>query len=149
MTGCWVSKPGAFEKTCAVPLRCMPKPASAIGDDRLASALGALSLGPALPWVVVDCGTAMTVNAVSPLRTLPRAVAADAPPVGLPVRSRGMLGTFEGGLIVPGEALMLHSLHAGTAQVPQFMPWPFQKPRARHRTLDAGSGFRRRAPRAD
>lgn len=92
-----------FRAKLRCPLEITPKPSGRVGDDRLAAALGALELG-AHPWVIVDCGTALTVNAVRPARGR-------------------WAGIFEGGLIVPGEALCLRALHAGTAQLPRLEPW--------------------------
>lgn len=64
-----------------------------IGHDRLLNALGAFSLvGQAC--VVVDVGTAVTVDFVDGV------------------------GTFQGGAIGPGLAMMLDALHRGTAQLP-------------------------------
>lgn len=68
-----------------------------LGHDRLALALGALALGHARA-VVIDIGTAVTVDAV------------DA--------RRGFLGGF----IVPGLGLTLESLHRRTAQLPDIHP---------------------------
>jgi len=64
-----------------------------VGHDRLLNALGAYTLvGQAC--VVVDVGTAVTVDFVDGV------------------------GTFQGGAIGPGLAMMLDALHRGTAQLP-------------------------------
>jgi hypothetical protein len=53
-------------------LRVMPSPSWRVGKDRLCAALGALALDPHqspaedTAWVVVDSGTALTVNVVLP-----------------------------------------------------------------------------------
>ncbi|MCZ7649106.1 MAG: type III pantothenate kinase [Planctomycetota bacterium] len=94
-----------FRRNLPCPLKIAPKPARAVGDDRLLAALATLSFGDSHPWVIVDCGTAITVNAFRPAK-------------------RGNLGTFEGGLIFPGERLALEALARGTAQLPELAPWP-------------------------
>jgi type III pantothenate kinase len=66
-----------------------------LGADRFAAALGARSLYPGRALVVATCGTATTVDAVSPE------------------------GAFQGGMILPGLGLMLGSLARGTAQLPE------------------------------
>ncbi len=38
------------------------------------------------------------------------------------------VGVFEGGLIMPGEGLMLRSLSSGTAQLPSLTYWPASTP---------------------
>lgn len=119
-------------------LRVVPSPAWSVGKDRLCAALGALTLcggppalrshnphSPSTPgcgedfatpaknksstaWVVVDSGTALTINVVLPS---PRSAWPE-------------VGVFEGGLIMPGEGLMLRSLSSGTAQLPSLTYWP-------------------------
>jgi pantothenate kinase type III len=101
----------------------VPDPPSRVGKDRLAAALGALRLCADCAWVVVDSGTAITVNAVLP-----------SPFVSQSFRSlqdkttekerKGPIGVFEGGLILPGEGLGLRSLSQGTAQLPRLPYWP-------------------------
>jgi len=66
---------------------------SQLGADRWAALVAAHALGPGAK-LVVNAGTALTIDAL----------AAD--------------GRFEGGLIVPGPALMRSSLAAGTARLP-------------------------------
>ncbi|MCW8131139.1 MAG: type III pantothenate kinase [Planctomycetota bacterium] len=106
----WLGERGAgdlqrFGEAIPTRLKIVPEPAERVGEDRLAAALGALSLDERRPWVVVDCGTALTVNAVRPA-------------------TGALVGIFEGGLILPGEALALRALHQGTAQLPAFTPLP-------------------------
>jgi len=79
-------------------LTIAPRPSSHVGADRIAAAFGAIFLDRSRSWIVVDSGTAMTINAVS------------APKTG-PAR-------FEGGLIVPSAELALRALATGTAQLP-------------------------------
>ena len=70
-----------------------PKPAE-IGQDRLANAAGAHVLAPGRPVVVIDLGTAVTFDLVTPE------------------------GGYEGGIITPGPALVTRYLHEHTAQLP-------------------------------
>ncbi len=101
----------------AVPLRLLRPVAQAggvsnlygapasLGADRWAALVGARArVGPGVPALVVDAGTAMTVDALS----------AD--------------GRFLGGLIVPGHDLMCASLARGTARLPsasgRYVPFP-------------------------
>jgi type III pantothenate kinase len=65
-----------------------------LGADRMAAAIGAVALYPAQPLIIATCGTATTVDAVSP----------DA--------------AFLGGMILPGLGLMASALARGTAQLP-------------------------------
>jgi type III pantothenate kinase len=89
-----------FREDLAPKMEIIPEPAEKIGADRIASALGALTINPATPWIVVDAGTALTCNAIQPAR-------------------RGKPPCFEGGLIIPGAALSLKALAANTAQLPE------------------------------
>ncbi|MRX09672.1 type III pantothenate kinase [Pseudoduganella sp. FT25W] len=66
-----------------------------LGCDRFAAAIAGHTLAPGLPVVVVNCGTATTIDAVT----------AD--------------GVFLGGMILPGLGLMASSLARNTAQLPQ------------------------------
>jgi type III pantothenate kinase len=70
-----------------------PKPAE-IGQDRLANAAGAHALAPGRPAIVIDLGTAVTFDLVTPD------------------------GGYEGGIITPGPALVTRYLHERTAQLP-------------------------------
>ncbi len=88
-------------------IEIIPQPAELVGDDRLAAALGALSLDGTTPWIVVDAGTAVTCNVVIPGRA-------------------GELPRFEGGLIFPGAALCLKSLNQGTDQLPELKSAAFE-----------------------
>ena len=97
-----------FRGDIPAPLEIAAQPAERVGDDRVAACLGALQLDAASPWVVVDAGTAVTVNAVRPAEG-------------------GRLPRFEGGLIAPGAALCLRSLGQGTAQLPGLSDGAFEK----------------------
>jgi type III pantothenate kinase len=70
-----------------------PKPAE-IGQDRLANAAGAHALAPGRPAIVIDLGTAVTFDLLTPA------------------------GGYEGGIITPGPALVTRYLHERTAQLP-------------------------------
>jgi type III pantothenate kinase len=82
-----------------LPLAIAAAEPSRVGIDRLAGAAAAAVLKPARrPAVIVDCGTAMTVDLI------------DA------------TGRFLGGAILPGPTLMARSLGEGTSRLPQ-MEW--------------------------
>ncbi|MBV7537987.1 type III pantothenate kinase [Duganella sp. sic0402] len=66
-----------------------------LGCDRFAAAIAGHALAPDAPVIVVNCGTATTIDAVT----------AD--------------GVFLGGMILPGLGLMASSLARNTAQLPQ------------------------------
>lgn len=66
-----------------------------LGCDRFAAMIGARALHPAQALLVVSCGTATTIDAVS------------------------AAGDFVGGMILPGLGMMLTSLARNTAQLPQ------------------------------
>jgi type III pantothenate kinase len=66
-----------------------------LGCDRFAAAIAGHALTPDAPVIVVNCGTATTIDAVT----------AD--------------GVFLGGMILPGLGLMASSLARNTAQLPQ------------------------------
>ncbi len=69
-----------------------------LGCDRFAAAIGARALAPGQALVVATCGTATTVDAVTPE------------------------GRFLGGMILPGLALMAGALARNTAQLPEALP---------------------------
>jgi type III pantothenate kinase len=66
-----------------------------LGCDRFAAAIAGHTLAPGVPVIVVNCGTATTIDAVTPD------------------------GVFLGGMILPGLGLMASSLARNTAQLPQ------------------------------
>lgn len=66
-----------------------------LGCDRLASAIAAHALFPGRSLIVVSCGTATTIDAVT------------------------AEGRFIGGMILPGMTLMANALARNTAQLPQ------------------------------
>ena len=67
--------------------------ASTIGADRVANAIALAEFYP-LPALVIDCGTAITIEIVDEQRR------------------------FRGGAIAPGRSLMRRALNSGTAQLP-------------------------------
>ncbi len=70
---------------------------STLGADRVANAV-ALATSGILPGLVLDCGTAITIEIV------------DAE------------GVFRGGAISPGRGMFRRALHVGTAQLPELPP---------------------------
>ncbi|NVM79366.1 type III pantothenate kinase [Duganella sp. SG902] len=66
-----------------------------LGCDRFAAAIAGHALAPGVAAIVVNCGTATTIDAVTPD------------------------GLFLGGMILPGLGLMASSLARNTAQLPQ------------------------------
>jgi len=68
---------------------------SQLGCDRFAAAIAGHALAPGVNAIVVNCGTATTIDAVTPD------------------------GVFLGGMILPGLGLMASSLARNTAQLPQ------------------------------
>lgn len=68
---------------------------SQLGCDRFAAAIAGHALAPGARAIVVNCGTATTIDAITPD------------------------GVFLGGMILPGLGLMASSLARNTAQLPQ------------------------------
>jgi type III pantothenate kinase len=66
-----------------------------LGCDRFAAAIGARAIVPGSALIVATCGTATTIDAITPD------------------------GLFQGGLILPGLGLMASSLARNTSQLPQ------------------------------
>lgn len=93
-------RPGRFisSSVCAGLKNAYALPAQ-LGCDRFASAIGARALFPTKNLLVVTCGTATTIDAVTVKGTSE--------------------GTFIGGMILPGLQLMAQSLARNTAQLPQ------------------------------
>lgn len=94
-----------------------------VGIDRLCGAAAAVLVKAAdRPAIVVDCGTAATVDMVT----------AD--------------GTFAGGAILPGPALMARALSEGTSKLPEVAalgtaPPPSMPGRSTRDAIAAGVGF--------
>ncbi|HJP82403.1 MAG TPA: type III pantothenate kinase [Fimbriimonadaceae bacterium] len=92
----WMHAPVAFLETGAqVGLKVEYEPASAVGPDRLANAMGAASRYGA-PAIVVDFGTATTFDAIK----------SDA--------------TYAGGAILPGIEVASSALVGRTSRLPRF-----------------------------
>jgi type III pantothenate kinase len=94
-----------------------------VGIDRLAAAAAAVLVKePGRPAIVVDCGTATTVNVVS------------------------AAGAFLGGAILPGPALMARALAEGTSRLPDVTaladaPPPPMPARSTRAAIAAGIGW--------
>ena len=105
------------------PLKIALAEPNRVGIDRLAAAAAACRLKPAhRGCVVIDCGTAATVDAVS----------AD--------------GRFLGGAILPGPALMARSLCDGTSLLPEVSALgesvpPMMPGRSTNEAIAVGVGF--------
>ena len=84
-----------------------------LGCDRFAAAIGARAFDPGRALVVATCGTATTIDAITPD------------------------GLFVGGMILPGLALMAGSLAKNTAQLPQVAPGTALPPTFADNTMDA------------
>jgi len=80
-----------------LPLEVRVEEPSRVGIDRLLNAVAANRLrDPELPAIVVDLGTAGTIELIS------------------------VDGAFEGGAILPGMSLAARALHSGTSSLPEF-----------------------------
>jgi type III pantothenate kinase len=83
-----------FDHTTPVPIKNGYKTPETLGLDRLAAAVGAVALHPGTAALVVDFGTAITIDLVS----------AD--------------GEFRGGNISPGASARFRALHEFTGKLP-------------------------------
>lgn len=72
-----------------------------LGADRVANAVAAAACHPGKPLVVMDAGTATTVDVV------------------LPAERAGEKARFLGGAIAPGVGTLVRALHGNTAQLPE------------------------------
>ncbi len=86
----------SFESTTAVPIANYYGTPETLGRDRLAAAVGAVYLWGRGNYLIVDFGTAITID----------------------VMSRD--GGFEGGFISPGVSMRFAALHEYTASLPLF-----------------------------
>ena len=106
-----------------LPLEVLVGEPHRVGIDRLAgAAAAALAKEPGRPAIVVDCGTATTVNLVS------------------------AAGAFLGGAILPGPALMARALAEGTSRLPEVAaldhaPPPALPGRSTEEAIAAGIGW--------
>ncbi|HUN91460.1 MAG TPA: type III pantothenate kinase [Burkholderiaceae bacterium] len=91
---CWKAAAARFV-AADIELTSGYRDPSRLGADRWHAMIAARVATPGLPLVVVNAGTATTVDAVT------------------------MHGRFEGGVIAPGMRLMLDSLARGTARLPR------------------------------
>jgi type III pantothenate kinase len=80
------------------------RPAQGVGQDRLFDAAGAVAM-QIVPAVVVDAGTAITVDRIDP-------------PPAPPTSGAGGEPVFAGGAIAPGLRLAFGALHRETALLP-------------------------------
>ena len=83
-----------FDNNTPTPLKSEYRTPKTIGTDRLAAMLGAMSVAPGRNILVIDAGSAITVDF------------ADA------------TGTFKGGNISPGIKMRLNALHNYTSRLP-------------------------------
>jgi len=99
----WSGGPVATNPDCGLELD-LGHPET-VGRDRLYAARGALACTGGRAAVVVDAGTALTVDAVRPGR-------------------EGSPGVFLGGAIAPGPELAAEALARGAAHLPRITPRP-------------------------
>lgn len=92
--GWWELKAG-----CPLPIEIVYRTPETLGADRVAAAVGAATMFPKTDLLVVDPGTALTIDFVS---------------------SRG---EFMGGSISPGAGMRLKALHAFTSRLPEVEIW--------------------------
>ncbi|MCD8385428.1 MAG: type III pantothenate kinase [Bacteroidales bacterium] len=95
-----------------LPLSLGDYATATLGADRLAAMAGALGLYPGQELLVIDCGTAITYDLLSPE------------------------AVFQGGNIAPGLGMRLKALHAFTARLPEVETDP-QAPLMGHNTVQA------------
>ncbi|MEO8268571.1 MAG: type III pantothenate kinase [Aureliella sp.] len=89
----------------ALPLEVRVDVPQAVGIDRLLAALAAFELTDSRPAVVIQAGSAVTVDLI----------AAPTSELHQPIS----LGSFEGGAILPGVPMMLRLLGKGADQLPE------------------------------
>jgi type III pantothenate kinase len=87
-----------LKPTTPVPIRIEYGTADSLGVDRIAAAVGAVSIKPGHPLLVVDMGTAITYDMVD------------------------RQGVFKGGNIAPGLQLRFQALHQYTRRLPLVSP---------------------------
>ena len=101
-----------------LPLEVQVDVPQAVGIDRLLAALAALEFMEASFAVVIQAGSAVTVDLIQQSSSQAQA-AAGAPPVTQLQSGMQTLGTFAGGAILPGVPMMLRLLGKGADQLPQ------------------------------
>ena len=77
-----------------IPLKNLYRTPETLGPDRIAAAAGAAALAPGKPLLVVDLGSAITIDTVTPT------------------------GEYLGGNISPGMAMRFNALHQATDKLP-------------------------------
>ncbi|GAB3698085.1 pantothenate kinase [Spirosoma flavus] len=106
----------------AVPIRKAYDTPATLGADRVAAAVGAVTLFPGEPCLVLDLGTCLTADFVD----------ADA--------------TFQGGLISPGVRMRFRAMHEQTARLPMIevtstdvaADWPVVIARNTRQAMESG-----------
>jgi type III pantothenate kinase len=83
-----------FTHKTAIPVKNLYGTPETLGCDRLAAAVGAYTLFPAANCMIIDCGTAITIDFV------------------------GQGGEFLGGNISPGLQTRFNALHTATGKLP-------------------------------
>ncbi|MDR0738037.1 MAG: type III pantothenate kinase [Prevotellaceae bacterium] len=83
-----------FTHKTAIPVKNLYGTPETLGCDRLAAAVGAYTLFPATNCMIIDCGTAITIDFV------------------------GQGGEFLGGNISPGLQTRFNALHTATGKLP-------------------------------
>ena len=86
------------DNSVALPIKVSYRTPATLGVDRVCAAVGAAALEPGKWLVVVDAGTAVTVDVVS------------------------CSGEYAGGDIAPGIGMQLDALHRHTSRLPQVEP---------------------------
>jgi len=90
----YLEKVTVFDHHTPLPIRNLYVTPHTLGADRLAAAVGAHHLFPARDCLIIDCGTAITVDFLS------------------------SAGEFKGGNISPGLQMRFKALHNFTGQLP-------------------------------
>ncbi|MDR3184196.1 MAG: type III pantothenate kinase [Prevotellaceae bacterium] len=89
-----VKKVIRFTHKTAIPIKNLYGTPNTLGCDRLAAAVGAAALFPATNCMIIDCGTAITIDFL------------------------GEAGEFLGGNISPGLQTRFNALHTATGKLP-------------------------------
>ncbi|MCA9133843.1 MAG: type III pantothenate kinase [Planctomycetales bacterium] len=110
----------------SLPLKIEVESPEKVGIDRLLAALAAIALTPQRPLLVVQAGSAVTVDLVSAFVAESRSL--DTPPLDnvllpavgdSPGAAPAPWATFEGGAILPGVPMMLRLLGQGADMLPE------------------------------
>lgn len=88
-----LSKEHFLSDTTLLPIELDYKTPHTLGRDRIAAAVGAFSLQPNVPWLIIDLGTCLTIDLLAS-------------------------ATFSGGLISPGVQMRFKAMHEFTAGLP-------------------------------